>query len=170
MITKNLKQQIILQFEEDAWLQVMLKKDWRDLANQCVAATFHKVHWKQNSEVTFVFVNDQAIQQLNAKYRHKNVPTNVLSFPLLNFIKPCHCQEKDDSMLGDIVLSFETVLKESQDYHISFLNHTFHLMTHGMLHLLGYDHENQTDASAMELLEISILSDFDIPNPYVAYE
>ncbi|MDR1907705.1 MAG: rRNA maturation RNase YbeY [Holosporales bacterium] len=70
-------------------------------------------------------------------------------------------------MLGDVVLSYSTVLKESKALGRPFLDHVFHLMTHGVLHLLGYDHENDSEAFLMESLEILVLQRFEIPNPYV---
>lgn len=121
-----------------------------------------------------VFANDALIQDLNAHYRGKDSATNVLSFPLLHFARPTEpeleeCMLQESVLLGDIVFAYETVLKECMDSNKTFLDHTFHLMAHGVLHLLGYDHESISDAQCMENLEVSILKEFNIVNPYINY-
>ncbi|EKE10286.1 MAG: hypothetical protein ACD_16C00056G0005 [uncultured bacterium] len=106
-------------------------------------------------EVSLVLTSDTEVQSLNKTYRHKDKPTNVLSFP---------SEQKDE--VGDIVLAYETVMKEADELGISPLHHTLHLIVHGFLHLLGYDHENKVDAEKMETLEIEILKALNIRNPY----
>ena len=106
-------------------------------------------------EVSIVLTSDAEVQSLNKSFRHQDKPTNVLSFP---------SSESDE--LGDIVLAYETVMKEADDLGISPLHHTLHLIVHGFLHLLGYDHEDPVDAEKMETLEIQILKTLNIQNPY----
>jgi probable rRNA maturation factor len=110
-----------------------------------------------DTEISVVFSDDQHIQDLNKAFRHKDTPTNVLSFI-----------SEIDGELGDIILSYETVRKEAMNADIPFNNHTLHLIIHGFLHLLGYDHEEENDAYAMENMEIQILKHLNIPNPYEA--
>ncbi len=107
------------------------------------------------TEISIVFANDTFIQDLNNRYRGKDKPTNVLSFP-----------QDDDDSLGDIVLALETIEKEAIDQNKTLNAHTKHLIVHGTLHLLGLDHENKTDAAEMEALEIKVLKALGIKNPY----
>ncbi len=106
-------------------------------------------------EVSVVLSSDKEVQDLNKIFRHKDKPTNVLSFP---------SDEKDE--LGDIILAYETVVREAEKFGISPLHHTLHLIIHGFLHLLGYDHEKEKEAKEMENMEIRILETLHINNPY----
>ncbi|MBP6951485.1 MAG: rRNA maturation RNase YbeY [Alphaproteobacteria bacterium] len=106
-------------------------------------------------EISLVLANDQKVQSLNHEFRHKNKPTNVLSFP---------SDEADE--LGDIILAHETIVREAEEKGISLLHHTLHLIVHGFLHLLGYVHEEENEALHMEAVEIKILKTLNISNPY----
>lgn len=108
-------------------------------------------------ELSVLLSTDLKVQILNRKYRNKNKPTNVLSFPIA----------PPAPMLGDIVLAYETVEKEAEDKGVSLEAHMMHLLIHGFLHLQGYDHENESDAEVMEALEIKALKTLKISNPYV---
>lgn len=108
-------------------------------------------------EVSVVLYNDEQVQKFNKTYRHKDSPTNVLSF-----------KSESEGELGDIILAYETVMREAQVEGISSLHHTIHLIIHGFLHLLGYDHEEKNDAYQMENMEIQILKGLNIKNPYEA--
>jgi probable rRNA maturation factor len=107
------------------------------------------------TEVSVVFSDDTEVQDLNKTFRNRDKPTNVLSFP---------SEEKGE--LGDIILAYETVMGEADKSGISPLHHTLHLIIHGFLHLLGYDHEQENEAKEMEDMEIRILKDLHINNPY----
>jgi probable rRNA maturation factor len=116
-------------------------------------------------EVSVVLTNDDEIRELNREYRGKDKPTNVLSFP----------QEVDLStmkhldacvLLGDIVLSIETIQLEVIQQQKLMQHHLAHLIVHSTLHLIGYDHETDSDAERMESLEVDILHHHNIPNPY----
>lgn len=111
----------------------------------------------EGQSVTIVLSEDGEVQDLNKTFRSYDKPTNVLSFP-----------SDEEESLGDIILAYETVEKEAIDAGISVLHHTFHLIIHGFLHLLGYDHEKDEDADQMESLEVHILNVLHIPNPYEA--
>jgi len=106
-------------------------------------------------EVAVVFTDDARLRGLNARFRGKDKATNVLSFG------------DPGNPLGGIALAFETVSAEAKAQNKRFVNHSKHLIIHGFLHLLGYDHETARGARLMEGLEIAILSDMGIPNPYL---
>lgn len=115
-------------------------------------------------EISIVLANDEFIQELNATYRDKNKPTNVLSFPLTEPDEFEYLEFIDS--LGDIILSYETIQKESKDQNKPFENHLKHLLIHGVLHVLHFDHQTDEDAQKMESLEIRILKQMGIKNPY----
>jgi probable rRNA maturation factor len=123
---------------------------------------------KPRPEINLVLANDKLLRQLNRRFRKKNKPTNVLSFAAHT---PKDLKKlgkmQDDLYLGDIVISFERVLKEAKDQEKTFKNHAAHLIIHGLLHLCGYDHEESLPAKKMETLEKRILARFNIPDPYV---
>lgn len=106
-------------------------------------------------EVALVFADDERLKALNFQFRGKRQSTNVLSFP------------DPDIPLGGIAIAFETVKQEAQEQGKSFVNHSKHMILHGFLHLLGYDHIKPRAARLMEGLEITILSDMSISNPYL---
>lgn len=106
-------------------------------------------------EVSLVFSNDDEVRNLNHTYRHKNTPTNVLSFPM-----------NEHGMMGDVILAYETCLKESLEQSKEFRHHVTHLIVHGILHLMGYDHETDEEADEMESIEVKVLKSLGIPNPY----
>lgn len=113
------------------------------------------------------FINDEIILDLNKQYRNKDKATNVLSFPAYDGNLNLSTLPQTLTIgLGDIFLSFDTVEKEKDEKGISFENHCYHLYLHGLLHLLGYDHQTEDEAKLMEDLEIDILSQFNISNPY----
>lgn len=113
------------------------------------------------SEVSLVFADDAAIQRLNAQYRDKDKPTNVLSFPAARTDSAAF-----GPLLGDIVLARETVAREAAEENLPFKHHLTHLLIHGFLHLLGYDHEQDDEAALMEGLETAILAGLGIADPY----
>lgn len=164
---------VVILYESDYWLGVMLKTKWRMSVEKCISHALKKIGWLVPSQVNLLLANDEAITTLNTKYLRKNNPTNVLSFPLNKFSEPQNLveesnisKEKGMLLLGDVVFSFESVLKESEEFEITFLDHFYHLLVHGILHLLGYDHFDEASSDVMESIEIGILDDFDIKNPY----
>lgn len=114
------------------------------------------------SELSLVFTDDGRIRRLNAGWRGKDKPTNVLSFPAF----PTGPGDPLPPMLGDIVLAFETVSREAALEEKPFDHHVTHLVLHGFLHLLGYDHETSAEAEAMEAIERRALARLAIPDPY----
>jgi probable rRNA maturation factor len=114
------------------------------------------------SELSVVFTDDAAIRALNASWRGKDKATNVLSFPAAA-LTPGSAPEP---LLGDIVIARETVEREATLEAKPFEHHLTHLIVHGFLHLLGYDHEGPEEAEAMEGLERRVLARLAIPDPY----
>ncbi|MDB5492244.1 MAG: hypothetical protein JWO78_2093 [Micavibrio sp.] len=118
-------------------------------------------------EISIVLAHDALVQELNREYRDRDKPTNVLSFAQLDGedgweapTTPGPCA------LGDLILAYETVARESAEENKPFEHHLTHLVIHGILHLLGYDHIQDNDAEEMESLEIQILKGLDITDPY----
>ncbi len=129
--------------------------DFRRWAEAALAGADHR----QDAELTLRIVNEAESAALNETYRHKQGPTNVLSFP---FEAP---PEVDSTLLGDIVICAPVVLREAIVQGKSPEAHWAHLVAHGVLHLLGYDHD-EAQAEAMESLEIRILAGLGFPDPY----
>jgi probable rRNA maturation factor len=115
-------------------------------------------------ELTVSFADDAIQQQLNRDWRGVDRPTNVLAFPGWDPRAPT--PPGAPILLGDVVLAFETVAREADEQGKPFTDHLSHLVVHGVLHLLGYDHATEAEAVAMEALETSILATLGVPDPY----
>jgi probable rRNA maturation factor len=109
------------------------------------------------AETSFLFCDDARMRELNRQYRGVDRPTNVLSFP---------APPTSVHLLGDVALAYETIAKEAREQGKSLDRHSRHMIVHGFLHLLGYDHEDVADAERMETLEIRILRQLGVENPY----
>ncbi|MFY9951788.1 rRNA maturation RNase YbeY [Bradyrhizobium sp.] len=116
------------------------------------------------AELAVMLTDDAGIRTLNSNWRGIDKPTNVLSFPAL---QPSGPSGPNDAprMLGDIAIAYETTRKEADEEQKPFDHHLSHLAVHGFLHLIGYDHEKDDDAEAMEALEQEILAQLGIPSP-----
>jgi len=113
------------------------------------------------------------VQTLNAQYRQKDKPTNVLSFPMVQAdLLDTIGQNSDDGevLLGDIVLAYGVCASEAAEKNISIEHHATHLIVHGTLHLLGYDHMEDHEAEAMERIEIDALGSLGLEDPYLIRE
>lgn len=110
-------------------------------------------------EVSIMLTDDATIRGLNRDWRKIDKPTNVLSFPA-----PDNAGEK---MFGDIVIAYETLARECDEEDREFLHHLAHLTVHGFLHLIGYDHQTDSEADAMEALESKIMIAMKRPDPYL---
>ena len=112
------------------------------------------------AELSVVLTNDAEQRQLNRDWRGKDAPTNVLSFPQIEPFSPVF------GILGDITLARETVAREAEEQGTRFDHHFTHLVVHGFLHILGYDHIDNDEALTMEGLETQILAELGIDDPY----
>lgn len=123
-------------------------------------------------ELSILLVSDQQIKKINSEFRNKNKPTNVLSFPSLdeNLVRKIGLKKAvgphNYLLLGDIIISYDTLKKESLAQKKKFRDHLTHLILHSILHLIGFDHEDEKMANTMEALEIKILKKLAIANPY----
>ncbi len=146
--------------EDEGWQETSLAESLIRQAAAALAA--HEiVGHLQPSEACIALSSDAQVQTLNAGFRGKDKPTNVLSFPA-----PASPVALTTKHLGDIVIARETVEREAIERGIPFADHLRHLTVHGLLHLLGYDHETDEDAVVMEGLETDILARLGVADPY----
>lgn len=131
-------------------------------ASKAVDATLTELALPGDSELSLLFSDDAHIRVLNRDWRGQDQPTNVLSFPAFDTAPG----DPLPPMLGDVALAFETVSSEAALEQKPFDHHMIHLVVHGLLHLLGYDHEDDAEAEEMEALERRILARLAIPDPY----
>ncbi len=148
-------------------IEVSAKKIWQadeiNLVRNVLSICFKSMSLEESFQLSVRLTDDREIKDLNKMYRKKNEPTNVLSFS-------SNEGKKDKSVfqvLGDLVISRDTAIRELKNTKKTFEQHISHLTVHGFLHLLGYIHEDDRDAEAMENLEIKILKELNIPNPYL---
>jgi probable rRNA maturation factor len=150
--------------EHDNW------PDSESLIRRCVMAALKYCKTDTQgrpAELSIVLSDNDNVQDLNRDYREKDKPTNVLSFPALDSEGPGFLVlEPGPLHLGDIILAYGVVEAEAKDQNITFEDHLSHLIIHGVLHLIGFDHIDDDEAEEMEAVEITILSDFGIANPY----
>jgi len=125
----------------------------------------HIVMPKSHPHINILLSTDENIRRLNLEFRGKDQPTNVLSFPVGD---DAAFGPAAGSMLGDIVLGYETVATEARDQELPLNNHILHLVIHGALHLMGLDHQENDEATIMEGLETRILSMMNISDPYAS--
>lgn len=155
----NMNIEVMLHFEQEMWhtlsfdiaaltpaLVTMVSKEF-------LPETYH-------GEVSIILTNDAQLYHLNQTYRHQSKATNVLSFDYGE-------DAFDKGMMGDIFLSYETLAQEAKDQNKSFQDHYTHLIIHGLLHLLGYDHQEEAEAEDMEKREIEFLEKIGLSNPYL---
>ncbi|MCB1490709.1 MAG: rRNA maturation RNase YbeY [Rhodobiaceae bacterium] len=131
---------------------------------RAISAAWDDTDSQDPAEVSVVLTDDAAVQRLNADYRGKDSPTNVLSFPQdpgAGAVPPGM-----PLPLGDIVISRPTVVREADEQGLAFDDHLAHLAIHGFLHLLGYDHLTDEEAHRMEALETRLLAELGIADPY----
>ena len=128
-----------------------------------LAAT--KIKLAKGAEVSLLLCDDARIRDINREWRGLDKPTNVLSFPAA----PRALLAKSPAV-GDIAIAYETVAREAVDEGKTFRDHYMHMVAHGFLHLLGYDHETDAEAEEMEGLEISILGALGVADPYASLD
>ena len=143
------------------WDDILIN-DFHEKLNKVLHEICKKIDLISNNSknlISISFSGDKKIMELNNYYRKKKSATNVLSFP-------SNYKFNNTLFLGDIIFSIETILKEAKRDNKSLENHLIHLFIHAVLHLVGYDHETEEQAKKMENLEIKILSNLQIDNPY----
>ena len=148
--------------------------DWEALAasavSAAIAATPHAelAHIGADVEIAVRLTADAEVRTLNRDYRHKDKPTNVLSFPMVqpDLIDGLANSDDGEILLGDIVLARETCEREAKERAVEVSAHAAHLIVHGTLHLLGYDHMRDDEAEAMEALERQIMAGLGLHDPY----
>ncbi len=148
--------------------------DWPALALTCVSAALAASPYgeiaggRTNVEVSVRLSDNAEVQQLNRDYRHKDKPTNVLSFPMVpvDLLETLDCTDDGEVLLGDIILADAVVRTEAHDKGIDLAAHVAHLIVHGTFHLLGYDHLDDATAVEMESLETAVLASLGIADPY----
>ena len=149
-------------------------QDWQTLADAAVKAAFSVsshgdlASAKFTISISISLSNDAEVQTLNAQWRGKDQPTNVLSFPMLEVSELDALANTDDGevLLGDMILAFETCQAEAEEKAITLAHHVTHLIVHGALHLLGLDHIDDIQAEHMEALEVKALASLGLANPY----
>lgn len=115
------------------------------------------------TELSLVLADDATVHRLNRDYRGQDRPTNVLSFAAESDADP---RDAGPRLLGDVVLSYDTLAREAGEQGKSLAGHLSHLVVHGVLHLLGYDHASEAEAARMERIETAVLADLGISDPY----
>lgn len=158
-IQSELDIEIMFNFEHEAWHQVNFDlESVTELLIKSLLKDFMNDQYQ--GEISIILSHDAYLHHLNKTYRHQDKATNVLSFDY-------GADAFDKGILGDIFLSFETLNQEAMTQQKSFQDHYSHLIIHGLLHLLGYDHEHEEEAEEMEKLEIDYLQKMNISNPYL---
>ena len=148
------------------------RTDWRGLAQRAVEAAVehsrHRAIAAMDIEVSVKFTDDEEVRALNAAWRGKDKPTNVLSFPM---VEEDRLGSPAETLLGDIVLAHGICADEAAAKQVPIETHAAHLMVHGALHLLGYDHEtSEADAEEMEATERRALASIGIADPDLVTE
>jgi len=168
MVENSENLQIDLTWHSQDWpdrdrLEVIAAKAARTTWCQAISPAATRAR-QSHAELSIVFADDAFVQNLNCEWRDKDSPTNVLSFPAMDDApipgQPVH--------IGDVVVALETVMREADVQKKLLQHHLAHLICHGTLHLLDYDHMTDNDAEVMESLESKILASLGVPNPYLA--
>jgi len=148
--------------------------DWEALAEKAIRAAFVQTPHDGLTrrivaiEISVKLTDDAEVQTLNRDYRHKDAPTNVLSFPMVpvDLLETLTNSDDGEVLLGDIILAWETCEREAAEKGVSVTDHATHLIVHGTLHLLGYDHMIDDEADAMESMETLALATLGLADPY----
>ena len=151
---------IELEIEDDAWTaDLPSASEVAERAGMAVLDTIEPSNGGEEQGVVVLLTSDDALADLNQRFRGKAGPTNVLSFP---------AAANPENHLGDVALAHGVCAREAAEHGKSLEQHLSHLVVHGVLHLLGYDHETDHEAEAMEALERSILESLGVPDPYAS--
>jgi probable rRNA maturation factor len=151
---------IEVEIEDSAWTSALPDAaSVAERAGQAVLDQIEPVESADEPGVAVLLTTDDAVAELNERFRHKAGPTNVLSFP---------ASANPENHLGDVCLAYGVCAREAAEQGKTLQDHLTHLVAHGVLHLLGYDHETDGEAEAMEALERSILASLGVADPYAS--
>lgn len=165
-----MKLEIDYSVEDDKWNEYLNLNEFSKFIEDIFYATVDELGYTLNKkniiELSITLTNDENIRKINHEYRNIDKATNVLSFPFFEseFLK--EYSKSKYIILGDIVLSIETIFAQSNEQNKTLIEHLTHLIVHSLLHLFGYDHIKENEANIMENLEIQILKKLNIKNPY----
>jgi len=171
-MTPTMSELVVALIEDKRWNDIGLE----ELAEQaCTASLVHLGLPPSRFEISLMGCNDARISALNADYRGKPQPTNVLSWPAQDVApatpgaappKPKPGTAERPAELGDIAIAFDTCQREAADAGRTVADHATHLLVHATLHLLGYDHIRDEDAATMEAIEVAVLAGLGVADPY----
>ncbi|OFX13992.1 MAG: rRNA maturation RNase YbeY [Alphaproteobacteria bacterium RIFOXYD12_FULL_60_8] len=150
---KTPKPDVLVSFDHEGWGNAL--PDAQALCDAAALAVLTACGRPGRTEIGVVLTDDAEVRHLNAEFKGQDKPTNVLSFPT---------DEPDTP--GDVVLAFQTCQREAEEEGKLFSDHVAHLVVHGLLHLMGYDHQSDAEAEVMERMETLILSQLGVPDPY----
>jgi probable rRNA maturation factor len=149
---------IDVEVEDAAWTDALPQAEM--LARGAALMTQDR-HDAAHESVTILLTDDESVRELNARFREQDKPTNVLSFP---------APDNPERFAGDIALAYGVCAREAAEQGKPLAHHLQHLVVHGVLHLLGYDHIGDDEAEVMEDLERAVLAELGVPDPYAAGE
>lgn len=161
-------------YKDDRWKKIPLQKIAQSSLNLIVDKILHK---EKQLEISILASNDFELAKLNKQYRGSSTPTNILAWPehdfkrstpgaLPNYTSTSYSDFEGLDFIGNLAISFDRCSIESEETNIIFDNHLTHLLVHGCLHLIGFDHHDELDARLMEDVERKLLSELGIKNPY----
>lgn len=148
-----------IEIEDEAWTTA--EPDTEALVWRAAQAVLDAHEHIEGQGIVILLTDDETVQTLNRDFRQKDYATNVLSFP---------SPPNPEGQIGDIALAYGVCAREAAEQGKPLAHHLQHLVAHGVLHLLGYDHERDEEAEAMEALETEILAGLDVPDPYASDE
>jgi probable rRNA maturation factor len=149
---------IDIEIEDTAWTRA---EPEAEALTRAAAKAVLDHELRGDASLTLLLTDDEAVRDLNARFRRQDRPTNVLSFP---------APANPDGLLGDVALAYGVCAREAEEQGKPIAHHLQHLVAHGVLHLLGYDHLRDEEADEMEALEREILAGLGVPDPYAAGE
>jgi len=144
-----------IKIDENKWHKI---QNIEDFTKKIIGHIAKSIDIKEYKEISIYYTNNKTIKSLNKKYRNIKKPTNVLSFP------------SEHPLLGDIILSYEYINTECIQQNKTLEAHLAHMLLHGLLHLLEFNHDTNKDADIMENIEINILKELEYKNPYIIYD
>lgn len=164
--------EVIVNIEDDHWEKISGFIEWKNKLDIVFEKTLKRIYFGPKSfYVNLLLSNDKNIRILNKKFLNKDNSTNVLSFPQFNL----NDIDKIDTvfhenilLLGDIIMAYNKIMRESKEFGFKFFDRATHLLIHSILHLFGFDHMESDERKKMEGLEIEILKDMRLKNPYIS--